>query len=337
MSNESNRKITLKSRPDGYPKPSDFELIEESIPQPCEGEVLVESIWLSLDPYMRGRMREGGTFAASVGLGDVMVGSAVCRIVESRTPAYEVGEIVDVELGWQEYGVLAGQDLRRVDPSMGPLSTALGILGMTGMTAYFGFLEVCQPRPGDTVVVSAASGAVGQVVGQIAKIMGCYVVGTAGSQEKIDYIVDELGFDVGINYKMDNVPEALAEACPLGIDVYFDNVGGPMTDAVMENLADFARVAICGQLSQYNLSKPELGPRNIRNLNIHQARMEGFLNYSFANRFEVGRRHISQWIREGKMKYREDVTEGIENAPSAFIGMLRGENFGKTLVKVSDE
>ena len=337
MSNESNRKITLKSRPDGYPKPSDFELIEESIPQPGEGEVLVESIWLSLDPYMRGRMREGGTFAASVGLGDVMVGSAVCRIVESRTPAYEVGEIVDVELGWQEYGVLAGQDLRRVDPSMGPLSTALGILGMTGMTAYFGFLEVCQPRPGDTVVVSAASGAVGQVVGQIAKIMGCYVVGTAGSQEKIDYIVDELGFDVGINYKTDNVPEALAEACPLGIDVYFDNVGGPMTDAVMENLADFARVAICGQLSQYNLSKPELGPRNIRNLNIHQARMEGFLNYSFANRFEVGRRHISQWIREGKMKYREDVTEGIENAPSAFIGMLRGENFGKTLVKVSDE
>ena len=337
MSNESNRKITLKSRPDGYPKPSDFELIEESIPQPGEGEVLVESIWLSLDPYMRGRMREGGTFAASVGLGDVMVGSAVCRIVESRTPAYEVGEIVDVELGWQEYGVLAGQNLRRVDPSMGPLSTALGILGMTGMTAYFGFLEVCQPRPGDTVVVSAASGAVGQVVGQIAKIMGCYVVGTAGSQEKIDYIVDELGFDVGINYKMDNVPEALAEACPLGIDVYFDNVGGPMTDAVMENLADFARVAICGQLSQYNLSKPELGPRNIRNLNIHQARMEGFLNYSFANRFEVGRRHISQWIREGKMKYREDVTEGIENAPSAFIGMLRGENFGKTLVKVSDE
>ena len=337
MSNESNRKITLKSRPDGYPKPSDFELIEESIPQPGEGEVLVESIWLSLDPYMRGRMREGGTFAASVGLGDVMVGSAVCRIVESRTPAYEVGEIVDVELGWQEYGVLAGQNLRRVDPSMGPLSTALGILGMTGMTAYFGFLEVCQPRPGDTVVVSAASGAVGQVVGQIARIMGCYVVGTAGSQEKIDYIVDELGFDVGINYKMDNVPEALAEACPLGIDVYFDNVGGPMTDAVMENLADFARVAICGQLSQYNLSKPELGPRNIRNLNIHQARMEGFLNYSFANRFEVGRRHISQWIREGKMKYREDVTEGIENAPSAFIGMLRGENFGKTLVKVSDE
>lgn len=337
MSNESNRKITLKSRPDGYPKPSDFELIEESITQPGEGEVLVESIWLSLDPYMRGRMGEGGTFAASVGLGDVMVGSAVGRIVESRTPAYEVGEIVDVELGWQEYGVLAGQDLRRVDPSMGPLSTALGILGMTGMTAYFGFLEVCQPRPGDTVVVSAASGAVGQVVGQIAKIMGCYVVGTAGSQEKIDYIVDELGFDVGINYKTDNVPEALAEACPLGIDVYFDNVGGPTTDAVMENLADFARVAICGQLSQYNLSKPELGPRNIRNLNIHKARMEGFLNYSFANRFEVGRRHISQWIREGKMKYKEDVTEGIENAPSAFIRMLRGENFGKTLVKVSDE
>ena len=337
MGDDTNRKVTLRARPEGYPKLSDFGLVEEAVPQPREGEVLVKSIWLSLDPYMRGRMREGGTFAASVGLGDVMVGSAVGRIVESRTPAYAVGEIVDVELGWQEYGVLAGQDLRRVDPSLGPLSTSLGILGMTGMTAYFGFLDVCQPRPGDTVVVSAASGAVGQVVGQIAKIMGCYVVGTAGSQEKIDYIVDELGFDVGINYKTDNVPNAIAEACPLGVDVYFDNVGGEVTDVVMENLADFARVAICGQLSQYNLATPELGPRNIRNLNIHQARMEGFLNYSFASRFEVGRRRIARWIREGKMRYREDVTEGIENAPSAFIGMLRGENFGKTLVKVSEE
>ena len=337
MVSESNRKITLKSRPDGYPKLSDFELVEEPIPQPREGEVLIQSIWLSLDPYMRGRMREGGTYAASVQLGDVMIGSAVGRIIESRSPLYSVGEIVDGAIGWQEYGVSDGSNLRRVDPALGPLSTALGILGMTGMTAYFGFLHVCDPKPGDTVVVSAASGAVGQVVGQIAKIMGCYVVGTAGSQDKIDYIVDELGFDVGINYKIENVAEAIAAACPRGIDVYFDNVGGPVTDAVMENLADFARIAICGQISQYNLAEPELGPRNIRNLNIHKARMEGFLVFQFADRHEEGRQRIARWIKEGKMKYKEDVVEGIENAPSAFIGMLRGENFGKLLIKVSEE
>lgn len=337
MANKSNRKITLKSRPDGYPKLSDFDLIEEPIQQPGEGEVLIQSIWLSLDPYMRGRMREGGTYAPSVQLGDVIVGSAVGRIIQSRTPLFKVGEIVDGAIGWQEYGVSDGSGLRRVDPSLGTLSTSLGILGMTGMTAYFGFLHVCDPKPGDTVVVSAASGAVGQVVGQIAKIMGCYVVGTAGSQAKIDYIVDELGFDVGINYKTENIAGAIAAACPQGIDVYFDNVGGPVTDVVMENLADFARIAICGQISQYNLAEPELGPRNIRNLNIHKARMEGFLVFQFADRHEEGRQRIARWIKEGKMKYREDVVEGIENAPSAFIGMMRGENFGKLLVKISDE
>lgn len=337
MANQSNRKITLKSRPDGYPKLSDFELIEEPIPQPGEGEVLIQSIWLSLDPYMRGRMREGGTYAPSMELGDVMIGSAIGRIVESRTSLFSVGEIVDGAIGWQEYGVSDGSNLRRVDPSLGPLSTALGILGMTGMTAYFGFLHVCDPKPGDTVVVSAASGAVGQVVGQIAKIMGCYVVGTAGSQDKIDYIINELGFDAGINYRNEDVAQAIAAACPLGIDVYFDNVGGPVTDAVMENLADFARIAICGQISQYNLAEPELGPRNIRNLNIHKARMEGFLVFQFADRHEEGRQRIARWIKEGKMKYKEDVVEGIENAPAAFIGMLRGENFGKLLVKMSEE
>ena len=337
MVSESNRKITLKSRPDGYPKPSDFELIEEPIPQPREGEVLIQSHWLSLDPYMRGRMRDAASYAPSVQLGDVMVGGAVGRIIESRTPAFSVGEIVEGRLGWQEYAVSDGRDLRRVDPALGPLSTSLGILGMPGMTAYFGFLDVCEPKPGETVLVSAASGAVGQVVGQIAKIMGCYVVGTAGSQEKIDFIVDELGFDAGINYKTENIDEAIAAACPLGIDVYFDNVGGPVTDAVMENLADFARISVCGQISQYNLAEPEMGPRNTRNLTTHQARMEGFLVFQFANRHEEGRQRIARWIKEGKMKYREDVVEGIENAPAAFIGMMRGENFGKLLIKVSEE
>lgn len=337
MADGTNRKITLKSRPNGYPTPADFEMIEEPIPQPGEGEALVQAIWLSLDPYMRGRMSEGASIAGPLPLGEVMIGGVVGRIVKSRNPSFSAGEIVEGNLGWQEYAISNGADLRRVDVSLGPLSTALGILGMTGMTAYFGFLDVCDPKPGDVVVVSAASGAVGQVVGQIAKIAGCYVVGTAGSQDKIDYIVNELGFDAGINYKTENIGEAIAAACPNGVDVYFDNVGGPVTDAVMENLALRARIAICGQISQYNLSEPELGPRNIRMLNVRQAKMEGFVVFQYAARHDEGRQRISQWISEGKMKYKEDIIEGIENAPTAFIGMLRGDNFGKMLIKVSDE
>ncbi|MCH7786105.1 MAG: NADP-dependent oxidoreductase [Chloroflexi bacterium] len=337
MTQESNRKITMKSRPMGYPQESDFELVEEPIPQPREGEVLIRTIWLSLDPYMRGRMRDVQSYASPVAIGDVIVGGAVGRVVESRTPAFAVGDIVEGPLGWREYALSDGGNLRRVDPALGPLSTALGILGMPGMTAYFGLLSVCKPRPGDTVVVSAASGAVGQVVGQIAKLMGCRVVGTAGTPEKVDFIVNELGFDVGINYKTDNVAEALASACPVGIDVYFDNVGGPVSDAVMENLADFARIAICGQISVYNTEEPVMGPRNIRLLTTHQARMEGFLVTQFANRHEEGRQRLAGWIREGKVKYKEDVVEGLENAPRAFIGMMRGENFGKLLIKVAAE
>ena len=334
---ESNRKITLKSRPSGYPQESDFELVEEPIPQPGEGEVLVRTNWLSLDPYMRGRMRDGASYAAPVELGSVIVGGAVGRVVESRTPAYHVGDIVVGPLGWQEYAVSDGRDLSNVDPALGPLSTAVGVLGMPGMTAYFGLLDVGRPQPGDTVVVSAASGAVGQLVGQIAKIMGCRVIGTAGSDEKVGYIVNELGFDIGVNYKTQNVAAELAKACPLGVNVYFDNVGGDVTDAVMENLADFARIVVCGQISQYNLEQPSMGPRNMRMLTVHQARMEGFLVFQFAARHNEGRLRMAQWIREGKLKYREDVVEGIENAPGAFIGMMRGANFGKLLVKVWEE
>ena len=337
MNSEINRRVTLKSRPDGYPKLSDFDLQEQPIPQPREGEALIRVMWLSLDPYMRGRMRDAGSFAPPVQLGEVVVGGAVGRVVESRTPAFSVGDIVEGPLGWQEYGVSDGRNLRSVDPALGPLSTALGVLGMPGMTAYFGFLDVCQPAPGDNVVVSAASGAVGQVVGQLAKIMGCRVIGTAGSDDKVDYIVNELGFDVGINYKTDDVPQALAEACPLGVDVYFDNVGGPVTDAVMDNLATYARISICGQISQYNSETPVMGPRNLRALNTRQARMQGFLVFHYENRWDGARQRMAGWIREGKLKYREDVVDGLESAPRAFIGMMRGENFGKLLVKVSDE
>ena len=337
MPNNINRQIKLVSRPVNYPMESDFSLVESPMPQPGEGEVLIQSLWLSLDPYMRGRMRDERSYATPVELGQVMVGGVAGRIIQSRTPAFREGEIVEGSLGWQEYAVSDGRNLRRVDLGLGPLSTALGILGMPGMTAYFGFLNIGQPRTGDTVVVSAASGAVGQVVGQISKIMGCRTVGLAGTSEKIDYIVNELGFDAGINYKTENVVSALAAACPLGIDVYFDNVGGVITDAVIEQLNVGGRISICGSISQSNLEEPEPGPRNLGLLVRKQARAEGFLVGQFNNHFEEGRQRIAGWMKEGRIKYREDVVEGLENAPRAFIGMMKGENVGKLLIKVSPE
>lgn len=336
MTSETNRRVVLASRPEAYPEPRHFRLEEVAIPQPREGEALVRTIWLSLDPYMRGRMREGPSYAAPVEIGGVMTGGVVGRVVESRTPELEVGDIVDGSLGWQEYAVAGPGALRIVDPSLAPISTAVGVLGMPGMTAYFGFLDVGKPEVGDTVVVSAASGAVGQVVGQIARIMGCRVVGTAGSDDKVDFIVNELGFDAGINYKTEDVDAALAAACPDGIDVYFDNVGGFVTDAVMQQINVHARISVCGQISQYNLPTPELAPRNMGLLIQKQARMEGFLVFNFAHRHEHARQRMAAWIRSGDLRYREDVVEGLENAPAAFIGMMTGENFGKLLVKVGE-
>ena len=336
MTSETNRRIVLASRPEAYPEPRHFRLEEVAIPQPREGEALVRTIWLSLDPYMRGRMREGPSYAAPVEIGGVMTGGIVGRIVESRTPELAVGDIVDGSLGWQEYAVARPGQLRKVDPDLAPISTALGVLGMPGMTAYFGFLDVGKPEVGDTVVVSAASGAVGQVVGQIARIMGCRVVGTAGSDEKVDFIVNELGFDAGINYKTEDVDAALAAACPDGIDVYFDNVGGFVTDAVMQQINVHARISVCGQISQYNLPTPELAPRNMGLLIQKQARMEGFLVFNFAHRHEHARHRMAAWIRSGDLRYREDVVEGLQNAPAAFIGMMTGENFGKLVVKVGE-
>ena len=334
MSSEINRRIVLAERPLAYPEPKHFRLEEVPIPQPGEGEALVETIWLSLDPYMRGRMREGPSYATPVKIGEVMTGGVVGRVVESRTPDVSVGDIVDGSLGWQEYAVARPSTLRKVDTDLAPISTAVGVLGMPGMTAYFGFLDVCEPEVGDTVVVSAASGAVGQVVGQIGKIMGCRVVGTAGTNEKVDFIVNELGFDAGINYKTEDVDSALAAACPDGIDVYFDNVGGFVTDAVMQQVNVHARVAICGQISQYNLPEPELAPRSLGLLIQKQAKVEGFLVFNFTHRHEHARQRMAEWIRTGQLKYKEDVVDGIENAPDAFIGMMNGENFGKLVVRV---
>ena len=337
MQQQTNRQIVLASRPSGYPSQGDFRLVQGEAPRPVEGQVLVRVLWLSLDPYMRGRMRDAQSYAPSVQIGEVMVGGTVGEVVESRTPAFTVGDIVEGRLGWQELGLSDGIDLRKVDLELGPISTAIGVLGMPGMTAYFGLLEVGVPEPGDTVVVSAAAGAVGQVVGQIARIMGCRVVGIAGTPQKVDYIVNDLGFDYGINYKTENVEAALANFCPDGVDVYFDNVGGHVTDAVMQNINTGSRISVCGQISQYNLEEPELAARNMGLLVTNQARMEGFLVGRFAGRFDEARRKMARWIDTGALRYREDVVEGLDKAPAAFIGMMTGENFGKLIVRVSDE
>jgi NADPH:quinone reductase len=332
-----NRQIRLAARPVGLPRESDFTLHHSIASSPAEGEVLVRSIFLSVDPYMRGRISGVASYAAPVNIGDVIVGGAVGKVVESADPAFSIGDIVEGRLGWQEYALMRGKELRKIDPSLAPISTAVGVLGMPGLTAYFGLLEICHPNAGETVVVSGAAGAVGAIVGQIAQIQGCHVVGIAGDDRKIAYLTQELGFDSAFNYrKVQDYLAKLKELCPNGIDVYFDNVGGAISDAVMRLINVKARIAICGQISQYNLEEPEMGPRLLNILVSRQARMEGFLVFQFADRYREGLTQMAEWIKQGKLKYREDIEHGMENAPRAFIRMLKGENFGKQLVKVSD-
>ncbi len=333
-----NRQITLASRPVGYPKESDFNLVEVPIPTPGDGEVLVKTLYLSVDPYMRGRINAAKSYAANVEIDEVMVGSVIAEVIETNHPNVEVGDIVNAGIGWQEYGVVGGNGLRKIDPTIAPISTAGGILGMPGLTAYFGLLEVGKLQERETVFVSGAAGAVGSVVGQIAKIKGCRVVGSAGTDEKVAYIVDELGFDDAFNYKeVTDYHEELQRLFPDGIDVYFDNVGGVITDAVFLNLRIKGRVVICGQISQYNLEKPETGPRFLWHMITKRARIEGFLVSEFADRHAEALVEMSEWVRQGKLKYRETVEEGgIESAPAAFISMLKGGNIGKQLVKIAD-
>ena len=257
-----NRQITLASRPVGFPKVSDFHLVYSPLPSPAAGEVLVRSVYLSLDPYMRGRMNEAESYARPVAIGEVMPGGAVASVMESAHPDFRSGDTVEGMLGWQEYAVAQGHELRKIDPSLGPISMALGVLGMPGLTAFFGLVDICDPQPGETVVVSGAAGAVGMLVGQIAKIKGCRVVGVAGSDAKIAWLLNELGFDAALNYKTaEDFDGKLENLCPDGIDVYFDNVGGAITDAVVRLINVKARISVCGQISQYNLEKPEVGPR----------------------------------------------------------------------------
>jgi len=320
----------------GMPKETDFKLVEAPVPHPGAGEVVVHALYLSVDPYVRGRMNGAIPVVRMVQPGEVVSGEVVGRVVETNDPRLARDDVVEGMLGWQEYAVAQAKALRRVDPSMAPISTSLYVLGIPGLTAYFGLLDVCRPQPGETVVVSAAAGAIGSLVGQIAKIKRCRAVGIAGSEEKIRFITQDLGFDTGFNYKEVTDYEAkLHELCPNGIDVYFDNVGGPITDAVLRLINTRARVAVCGQISQYNSPQPEMGPRWLGQLVAKQAKVEGFLVQQFADHFDEGLRQLTQWLREKRIRYREDIVEGLENAPQAFVGMLQGSNIGKRLVKVA--
>lgn len=329
-----NRRILLKNRPTGLPSTSDFELVEGPVPEPGEGEVLTRTLFLSLDPYMRGRMSAAKSYAKPVELGEVMTGGTVGEVVASRHESFAPGDIVVGQGGWQDYAVLPGALLRKLDPRLSPVSTALGILGMPGMTAYVGLLDIGRPKPGETVVVSAASGAVGSVVGQIAKIHGCRVVGVAGGKAKTDYVVEELGFDAAVDHRSPDLPDALAAACPKGVDVYFENVGGATQKAVWPLLNDFARVVVCGLIAHYNDPTPPPGPPMLDVLRKRLA-VQGFIVSDRSHRQADFLRDVGAWLQAGKLKYREDVVVGLEKAPEAFIGLLQGKNFGKLVVKVA--
>jgi NADPH-dependent curcumin reductase CurA len=320
------------------PKESDFKLIETPVPQPRPGEIVVRVLYVSVDPYMRGRMNDVKSYAPPVQIGEVMGGGAVGKVVDSKNPQFAAGDFVEGLFGWQQYAVSNGKGVRKLDPALAPVSTALGILGMPGLTAYFGLLEIGKPRAGETVVVSGAAGAVGSIAGQIAKIKGCRVVGFAGSDEKIAWLRDDLGFDAAFNYKTTKDYSAeLHELCPHGVDLYFDNVGGAITDAVFRLINVGARIVVCGQIAQYCAEKPETGPRLLAHLVVKQARAEGFLVFQFASRYAEGLKQMTAWLKQGKLKFREQFVDGIENAPRAFIGMLHGENTGKQLVRVAPE
>jgi NADPH-dependent curcumin reductase CurA len=330
-----NRQITLAARPRGFPQESDFALVEAEVPHPATGEVLVRAQWLSLDPYMRGRMSEARSYAKPTEVGEPMTGQVVGEVVESQDDRFAPGDIVLGQLGWQDYAVARAGSLRKLDPALAPPQAWLHVLGATGLTAWFGLFDVGRPQPGDTVVVSAAAGAVGQLVGQLAKIAGCGpVVGIAGGPEKCRDLTELYGYDAAIDYKGEDVNARLKEACPKGVDVYFDNVGGALSETVWRRLAVGARIVICGQVSQYNLAEPELAPRNLGFLIVFRARMEGFLVTDYAHRFGEAIPRLGRLLADGRLTHREDVTEGLENAPRAFIGMLRGENRGKTLVRL---
>ncbi len=326
----TNRRVTLASRPDGFPKETDFAFDEVHVPGPGSGEILVHIDYASVDPYQRGRMSEARSYAQPLEIGDVITSQSIGEVVESNDGRFASGDRVVGQLGWQEYAVARAGSLRRVPPEVQPPTLALHALGATGLTAYFGLFDVGRPRAGDTVVVSGAAGAVGQIAGQLARLAGCRTIGIAGGPEKARELTDFYGYDVGVDYKNDDVAEALRGE---RVDVYFDNVGGELSQAVHRRLVVGARIVICGQISQYNNQRPR-PTFHPGLLIVYRARMQGFLINDYASRFGEAIPRLARWVATGQLKWREDVTEGLENAPRAFIGLLNGENRGKALVKV---
>ena len=313
-----------------------FELVENPLPEPREGDILVQSEYLTVDPYMRGRMADRPSYADPVGIGEVMTGQAVGRVIASKSDRFSEGDWVLASSGWQEFGVVPASEARRLDPEAAPPSTALHVLGMPGLTAYFGLLNVIQAQANQTIVVSGAAGAVGSTVGQIARIKGCRTIGIAGSDEKNRWLIDDLGFTAAINYRTsDNLYQGLKPHCPDGVHGYFDNVGGPTTDAVFALLALNARVAICGQISQYNADAPPTGPRVLWNLIVKRAIVQGFLVFDYADHYRSALQELTAWVRDGSIQYKENIVDGFENMPQAFLGLFNGSNTGKQLVRVT--
>jgi NADPH-dependent curcumin reductase len=336
---EQNLQILLASRPVGRPSPDNFEFVQTPIPSPGEGQVLLKIRYLSLDPYMRGRMSAAKSYAASVEIGQVMEGGTVAEVLESRHPDYAAGDMVLSYSGWQAHALSDGTDLRKLDPQQAPVTTALGVLGMPGFTAYAGLLTLGQPKPGETVVMAAASGPVGATVGQIARIKGARAVGIAGGPDKCALVRDAFGFDVALDHRSPTFAEELQAACPDGIDVYFENVGGKVWDAVFPLLNTFARIPVCGLVAQYNSTGPFDGPDRLpilmRDVLTKSLTIRGFIQREFHAQRPAFYREMAQWIAEGRVKYQEDIVDGLESAPEAFIGMLEGRNFGKLIVQVS--
>ena len=336
-----NRRVVLNARPIGAPKPSDFRLEETAIPETRAGEVLLRNLSLSLDPYMRGRMSEGPSYAPPVAIGNVMVGATVARVEHAGNSNLKSGDLVLGFGGWQDYFISDSSGLTRLPPQMTQPSLSLGILGMPGLTAYVGLLDIGQPKKGETVVVAAATGAVGSAVGQIAKLQGCRVVAIAGGPDKCRYAVDELKFDACLDHYLPELPERLNVACPAGIDIYFESVGGAVFDAVLPLLNDHARVPVCGLISQYNATKSAAGPDKsgvlLRALLTRRIKMHGFIVRDHFDRQSAFFTQMSEWVKQGTIKFREDFVDGIENAPDAFIGLLHGKNFGKLVVRIASE
>lgn len=329
------KQIKLKNRPVGLPKNEDFEFSQVPIGEPGEGEVLVRTIYISVDPYLRGRMNDVKSYIPPFELDSVIKSGVIGQVVASKTSNFKKNDVVMGTLAWQEYSVVKEKEIRKIDADIASPSAYLSVLGMTGLTAYFGLLDIGKPKKDETVVVSGAAGAVGSVVGQIAKNKGTKVVGIAGSDEKVKYIVNELGFDEAINYRTENVQEALEKACPQGIDVYYDNVGGEIADAVFPLLNKFARIPVCGAISSYNKAEKDIGPRVQGYLIKTSALMQGFTVGDYASRFNEGAKALAGWLQEGKLTYEETVTEGFDHTIEAFLDLFKGANLGKSIVKVA--